>query len=245
MGISFYTFHTITYIVDAYRGVIRPTRNLFEFAAYVSLFSQLVAGPIVRFRQIEGDLENIESANRTRWLPQGVSIFVIGLVEGCCRRFAGQRRRPARVIRNCRLPARLAMLGYVSAVLDFCGYAAVGLDSCSACGSTNFDSPCGDRPIEFRRWHLIMLPAGLSAFRWRKSASVHECAGIDGDHITADSGTGELAFVIWAPITRAMLVATDVRAVGWMALVRRSVMAIRCDRWYFQAEQGGRDVAVC
>jgi hypothetical protein len=57
VGISFYTFHTISYIVDCYRGVVRPTRNVFEFAAYVSLFSQLVAGPIVRFRQIEADLE--------------------------------------------------------------------------------------------------------------------------------------------------------------------------------------------
>jgi hypothetical protein len=44
VGISFYTFHTITYIVDCYRGTIKPTRNLFEFSAYVSLFSQLVAG---------------------------------------------------------------------------------------------------------------------------------------------------------------------------------------------------------
>ncbi len=42
--ISFYTFHTITYIVDAYRGDIRPTRTFWEFACYVSLFSQLVAG---------------------------------------------------------------------------------------------------------------------------------------------------------------------------------------------------------
>ena len=57
VGISFYTFHTITYIVDSYRGVITPTRNLFEFSSYVSLFSQLVAGPIVRFRQIEQDLD--------------------------------------------------------------------------------------------------------------------------------------------------------------------------------------------
>ncbi len=47
IGISFYTFHTITYIVDSYRGVIRPTKRFFEFSAYVSLFSQLIAGPIV------------------------------------------------------------------------------------------------------------------------------------------------------------------------------------------------------
>ena len=49
VGISFYTFHTITYIVDSYRGVITPTRNFFEFSAYVSLFAQLVAGPINGF----------------------------------------------------------------------------------------------------------------------------------------------------------------------------------------------------
>jgi alginate O-acetyltransferase complex protein AlgI len=81
IGISFYTFHTISYIVDSYRGQIRPTRDLFEFAAYVSLFSQLVAGPIVRFRQLEADLEQLGSASRTRWLGRGVSLFVIGLVE--------------------------------------------------------------------------------------------------------------------------------------------------------------------
>jgi alginate O-acetyltransferase complex protein AlgI len=81
VGISFYTFHTISYIVDAYRGTIRPTRNFFEFSTYVSLFSQLVAGPIVRFRQIEEDLEKLGQGDRTRWLGRGVSIFVVGLME--------------------------------------------------------------------------------------------------------------------------------------------------------------------
>src|SRR5262249_13083975 len=46
VGISFYTFHTISYIVDSYRQDITPTKNFWEFACYVSLFSQLVAGPI-------------------------------------------------------------------------------------------------------------------------------------------------------------------------------------------------------
>src|ERR1700690_414662 len=50
LGISFYTFHTITYIVDSYRRTITPTKNFFEFACYVCFFPQLVAGPIVRFR---------------------------------------------------------------------------------------------------------------------------------------------------------------------------------------------------
>ena len=81
VGISFYTFHTISYIVDSYRGQITPTRNLFEFASYVSLFSQLVAGPIVRFRQIEEDLEKLGSASQSRWRYRGASMFVVGLVE--------------------------------------------------------------------------------------------------------------------------------------------------------------------
>jgi alginate O-acetyltransferase complex protein AlgI len=79
VGISFYTFHTITYIVDSYRGLIQPTRNFFEFSCYVSLFSQLVAGPIVRFRQVEQDLENIDHANKARNLERGWSLFIIGL----------------------------------------------------------------------------------------------------------------------------------------------------------------------
>jgi alginate O-acetyltransferase complex protein AlgI len=84
IGISFYTFHTISYIVDAYRRKIVPTRDLFEFSCYVSLFSQLVAGPIVRFREIEGDLESIDrrdrAERRTFW-GIGWSFFAIGLIK--------------------------------------------------------------------------------------------------------------------------------------------------------------------
>src|SRR5689334_4057444 len=78
IGISFYTFHTISYIVDCYRGVIQPTRNFFEFSTYVSLFSQLVAGPIVRFRQIEADLEAIGNRSFRTWLGRGISFFIVG-----------------------------------------------------------------------------------------------------------------------------------------------------------------------
>lgn len=81
VGISFYTLHTISYIVDSYRGTIKPTTNIFEFACYVALFPQLVAGPIVRFRQVEGDLEHINAANRRAGLDIGWSYFVIGLIK--------------------------------------------------------------------------------------------------------------------------------------------------------------------
>src|SRR5258708_36886099 len=79
VGISFYTFHTITYIVDSYRGVIRPTRNFFEFSTYVCFFPQLVAGPITRFRQVEQDLENLDHADRRAHVNIGWSFFAIGM----------------------------------------------------------------------------------------------------------------------------------------------------------------------
>lgn len=81
VGISFYTFHTISYIVDSYRGVVKPTKNFFEFSCYVSLFPQLVAGPIVRFRQIEADLENIDHTDRRSYLQIGWSFFILGLIK--------------------------------------------------------------------------------------------------------------------------------------------------------------------
>jgi alginate O-acetyltransferase complex protein AlgI len=84
IGISFYTFHTISYIVDAYRRKIVPTRDLFEFSCYVSLFSQLVAGPIVRFREVEADLESIDrlgQSQRKELWGIGWSFFAIGLVK--------------------------------------------------------------------------------------------------------------------------------------------------------------------
>ena len=81
VGISFYTFHTITYIVDSYRRTITPTRNFFEFSCYVSLFSQLVAGPIVRFREIENDLEHIDRPDARALLEKGWSFFTLGLAK--------------------------------------------------------------------------------------------------------------------------------------------------------------------
>jgi alginate O-acetyltransferase complex protein AlgI len=165
VGISFYTFHTISYMVDAYRGQITPTRNFFEFSAYVSLFSQLVAGPIVRFRQIERDLEAIAAADRTRELALGCSFFVFGLVEkvlvaDSLAHFVD----PAFAD-----PAALSMAGAWGATLgytlqlyfDFSGYSsmAVGLGLLFGLHiPINFNSPYKARnPSDFwGRWHISL-----------------------------------------------------------------------------------------
>ena len=165
IGISFYTFHTITYIVDAYRGVIRPTRNFFEFSTYVSLFSQLVAGPIVRFRQIEEDLEGIAAHDRTRWLGRGVSFFCVGLVEkvlvaDTLAAFVNPALANYTALSS--LGAWMAMLGYsFQLYFDFSGYStmAVGLGYLFGIRiPENFNSPYkATDPSDFwRRWHISL-----------------------------------------------------------------------------------------
>jgi alginate O-acetyltransferase complex protein AlgI len=165
VGISFYTFHTITYIVDSYRGAITPTRNLFEFSAYVSLFSQLVAGPIVRFRQIEDDLNNIASSDRVRWIHRGVTFFVIGLVEkvvvaDTLASFVDPALAGYAALSSA--GAWLACLGYTFQLyFDFAGYSdmAVGLGLLFGLRiPQNFNSPYKALdPSDFwRRWHISL-----------------------------------------------------------------------------------------
>lgn len=82
LGISFYTFQSMSYTIDIYRGECRPTKDLLRFAAYVSMFPQLVAGPIVRYSEIEEQLAALDA--RRPALPQiadGVWLFVIGVVK--------------------------------------------------------------------------------------------------------------------------------------------------------------------
>jgi alginate O-acetyltransferase complex protein AlgI len=165
IGISFYTFHTISYIVDSYRRTIRPTRNFFEFAAYVSLFSQLVAGPIVRFRQIEGDLQALGQQDRRRWLWTGLSFFCVGLVEkvmlaDSLAAFVDPALANAASLSTA--GAWLAMLGYTFQLyFDFSGYStmAVGLGYLFGLRiPQNFNSPYKALdPSDFwRRWHISL-----------------------------------------------------------------------------------------
>jgi alginate O-acetyltransferase complex protein AlgI len=165
VGISFYTFHTISYIIDSYRGTIKPTRNPFEFMAYVSLFSQLVAGPIVRFRQIEEDLESLGTASRTRWLRLGISFFIVGLVEkvlvaDSLAAFVNPALSHYQDISSS--ATWLASLGYTYQLyFDFCGYSdmAVGLGYLFGLRiPQNFNSPYkAVDPSDFwRRWHISL-----------------------------------------------------------------------------------------
>jgi alginate O-acetyltransferase complex protein AlgI len=165
IGISFYTFHTISYIVDVARGKVQPTRDLFEYLTYVGLFSQLVAGPIVRFRQIEEDLEGIDGPPRDDWMARGIGFFVVGMIKKVV--VADQ----VAILVNGLLGnfgmlssagAWAAALGYTFQLyFDFSGYSdmAIGLGYLFGLRiPQNFDSPyqatgMGDF---WRRWHISL-----------------------------------------------------------------------------------------
>jgi alginate O-acetyltransferase complex protein AlgI len=165
IGISFYTFHTITYIVDSYRGVVTPTRNFFEFSCYVSLFSQLVAGPIVRFREIEKDLEQIDQHDRKAMLSRGWSFFTLGMIKKVLIADTIATIIDPALVHWEQLSsggAWLAMLGFTYQLyFDFSGYSdmAVGLGLMFGLRlPQNFNSPYKALdPSDFwRRWHISL-----------------------------------------------------------------------------------------
>ena len=79
IGISFYTFQTMSYTIDVYRGDARPQKDIAAFGAFVTLFPQLIAGPIVKYKDVDGQLKGRrETAEQ---FSAGVQTFVCGLAK--------------------------------------------------------------------------------------------------------------------------------------------------------------------
>ena len=77
VGISFYTFQAMSYVIDVYRGDVEPQKNIISFGTYIALFPQLIAGPIVRYRTIDEQLN--ERSVTAEKVAKGIAVFVIGL----------------------------------------------------------------------------------------------------------------------------------------------------------------------
>ncbi len=77
IGISFYTFQALSYIIDVYRGDVKAQRSWINFAMYVSFFPQLIAGPIVRYSDVENQL--VRRRHSTKKIAQGTVRFAVGL----------------------------------------------------------------------------------------------------------------------------------------------------------------------
>ena len=79
IGISFYTFQAMSYLIDLYRGEVKLQKNLINFGTYVSMFPQLIAGPIVKLRDVEPFINPLSRSHSRENFAYGVRRFIIGL----------------------------------------------------------------------------------------------------------------------------------------------------------------------
>ncbi|MEM6674149.1 MAG: MBOAT family protein [Planctomycetota bacterium] len=162
VGISFYTFQTLSYTVDVYRRQAEPVKSFRDFACYVSMFPQLVAGPIVRYRSVA---EQLHSRTHTlRKFATGVMVFQAGFAK---KLLVADQLAP---IANAAFGAEsLSMLDAWTGALaytlqiyfDFSGYSDMAIGLGLMIGfrfPINFDRPYISRSItEFwRRWHISL-----------------------------------------------------------------------------------------
>ena len=177
IGISFFSFQSVTYTLDTYRGVNRPLRKLSDYMLYITMFPQLIAGPIVRYCDVADQIRSRESTMADRL--QGFYRFVIGLckkiliadviglrvdeVLGAASLGAGQFGEIASRIATLDTgTAWLVALAYTFQIyFDFAGYSdmAIGLGRIMGFKfPENFDNPYTSRSItEFwRRWHKTL-----------------------------------------------------------------------------------------
>ncbi|GAA4551267.1 MBOAT family O-acyltransferase [Amycolatopsis samaneae] len=165
IGISFYTFHHISYVVDIYRGERHALRNPVAFAAYIAMFPQLVAGPIVRYREIADQLPQLRS-HRLDDIAAGFPRFALGL---CKKAIIADSLSP--MVEACfatpsdQMTFATAWLGAIGYTLqlffDFSGYSDMAIGLGRMLGfrlPENFARPYSSVTItEFwRRWHMSL-----------------------------------------------------------------------------------------
>lgn len=164
IGISFYTFQSMSYTIDVYRGKAKAEKNPINFGAYISLFPQLIAGPIVRFSDIATQLrERTINLERIRY---GVLRFVCGLGKKVL--LANQAGEIFQTIANYKVSqmttvsAWLGILAFMFQIyFDFSGYSDMAIGLMAVFGfeiPENFKHPYEAKSItEFwRRWHISL-----------------------------------------------------------------------------------------
>ncbi|MGL4624952.1 MAG: MBOAT family O-acyltransferase [Culicoidibacterales bacterium] len=164
IGISFYTFQTLSYTLDVARGQIQPQRSFLKLATYITLFPQLIAGPIVRYADIEDQL----SQRTSSWLRSysGLQRFIIGLGKKVLlANQVGLLWQEVQLLPSSEMSFFTAWLGIIAFGLqiyfDFSGYSdmAIGLGRIFGFDFLeNFNFPYISQSISefWRRWHISL-----------------------------------------------------------------------------------------
>lgn len=165
LGISFYTFQTLSYTLDIYRGRLKPTPNLVHFALFVAFFPQLIAGPIVRARQFLPQLQQRRELNEER-MRSGLYRILKGLFKKIVIADALARLLVDPVFAETGSvgggEAMLAMIGFHLQIgIDFSAYADIAIGSARVLGfeiPENFRAALRAVSLEdfWRRWHITL-----------------------------------------------------------------------------------------
>ena len=175
LGISFYTFQTLSYSIDVYRREVDTEHNIIDFGAYVVMFPQLIAGPIVKYRDVSAQLHVYKNRYNLAQIEEGMTLFIFGLAKKVLLADAigalwtdliGVADDPAVTfvgLANASTPlVWLGILAYsFQLYFDFSGYSMMAIGMGKMLGfdfPQNFNFPYISRSItEFwRRWHMTL-----------------------------------------------------------------------------------------
>lgn len=164
IGISFYIFQSMSYTIDVFTGAVQSQKNIFKFALYVSLFPQLIAGPIVKYRDIANEIDNRNVSLQD--VVDGLKRFIVGLSKKVI--LANTMGEVADTIYSTgtnNISADIAWLGAIAYSLqiffDFSGYSDMAIGIGRMFGFKfleNFNHPyIADSVTDFwRRWHISL-----------------------------------------------------------------------------------------
>lgn len=164
LGISFYTFQTMAYTIDVYRGTVEPERSFVDYCAFVTLFPQLIAGPIVKYTDIRRELKKPDLT--LQGIQEGAYTFILGLgSKVLIANNIGALWSELGELGFANISTPLAWLGLMAFALqiyfDFGGYSLMAIGLGRMLGfhfPKNFDHPYVSRSVtEFwRRWHMTL-----------------------------------------------------------------------------------------
>ena len=166
IGISFYTFESLTYVIDVYRGIHKPLKNFWQYQMYILLFPKLIAGPIIRYHEISDQIDDRSNNETLNNKISGFMRFALGLSK----KVLIANVMAAEADRIFAIPfeqlgtstAWIGMLAYTFQIyFDFSGYSDMAIGIGQMIGfkfPENFDNPYTSSSItEFwRRWHMTL-----------------------------------------------------------------------------------------
>ena len=160
IGISFYTFQAISYVIDVYRGDVQYAKSFISVGAYIALFPQLIAGPIVKYSDVESQLCHREHS--LSMIASGIRTFLCGFAKKVILANASGSMFEAFCVSESFIGALLCIFFFgMQIYFDFSGYSdmAIGLGRMFGFELVkNFDYPYTSRSVSefWRRWHITL-----------------------------------------------------------------------------------------